>query len=204
MFFCDSGRFPKAAGGQRGFMQWNQKKQLWPLEKKWSYYSISWLASLKWLCKKCMLYLYFVFFKTLCNLFNLESLVICSLICLQSMHWAVRNKKEPMLEASKAEIPVTSQAEDLNSEEEAPRIPSYDAITSSSKWISKYSWCNGKYREPISCTIKMCLNEMLCFTLQENHLNALKFEICHLFCSIHKHILYVTYYYFVLKDNLLL
>ncbi|XP_045926489.1 dnaJ homolog subfamily C member 12 isoform X1 [Micropterus dolomieu] len=49
-----------------------------------------------------------------------------------SMHWAVRKKKEPMLEASKAETPVTSQAEDLHAEQEAPKTPAYDAMPSSS------------------------------------------------------------------------
>ncbi|KAM7385898.1 hypothetical protein PAMP_001944 [Pampus punctatissimus] len=43
-----------------------------------------------------------------------------------SMHWAVRNKKEPMLEAPEAETPVTSEAD------EAPEIPSYGAMSSSS------------------------------------------------------------------------
>ncbi|XP_070772361.1 dnaJ homolog subfamily C member 12 isoform X2 [Enoplosus armatus] len=38
-----------------------------------------------------------------------------------SMHWAVRTKKEPMLEGSAAEIPATSQAEDLHREQEAPK-----------------------------------------------------------------------------------
>lgn len=53
------------------------------------------------------------------------------------MHWAVRNKKEPMLEAPEAETPVTSQAEDLHGDQEAPEIPSYEAMPSSSKSISK-------------------------------------------------------------------
>ncbi|XP_068424327.1 dnaJ homolog subfamily C member 12 isoform X2 [Clinocottus analis] len=47
-----------------------------------------------------------------------------------SMHWTVRNKKEPMLEASNAGIPVTSQAENLHSDQEAQRIPLYDAMPS--------------------------------------------------------------------------
>lgn len=65
------------------------------------------------------------------------------------MHWAVRKKKEPMLEASKAETPVTSQAEDLHAEQEAPKTPAYDAMPSSSKQISKCSQSNGKYRDLI-------------------------------------------------------
>lgn len=64
------------------------------------------------------------------------------------MHWAVRNKKEPMLEASKAEIPVTSQAEDLHAEQEAPMIPSCDAMPSSSKWILKCPQSNETYGDP--------------------------------------------------------
>lgn len=38
-----------------------------------------------------------------------------------------------MLEASKAEIPVTSQGEDLHAEQGTPRIESHDAMPSSSK-----------------------------------------------------------------------
>ncbi|XP_022599556.1 dnaJ homolog subfamily C member 12 [Seriola dumerili] len=52
-----------------------------------------------------------------------------------SMHWAVRDKKEPMLEASKAEIPNTSQAEDFHCEQEA-----YDAMPSSS------DYCHRRFR----------------------------------------------------------
>ncbi|XP_041645781.1 dnaJ homolog subfamily C member 12 [Cheilinus undulatus] len=37
-----------------------------------------------------------------------------------SMHWAMRNKKELMLEASKAEIPLTSQAERTSASDTAP------------------------------------------------------------------------------------
>ncbi|XP_010732870.3 dnaJ homolog subfamily C member 12 [Larimichthys crocea] len=57
-----------------------------------------------------------------------------------SMHWAVRNKKEPMLEASKAEIPVTSQGEDLHAEQGTPRIESHDAMPSSS------DYCHRRFR----------------------------------------------------------
>ncbi|KAM9345416.1 dnaJ homolog subfamily C member 12 [Symphorus nematophorus] len=57
-----------------------------------------------------------------------------------SMHWAVRNKKEPMLEASKAEIPVTSQAEDHHAEQEAPRILSHDDMPTSS------DYCHRRFR----------------------------------------------------------
>ncbi|XP_068597041.1 dnaJ homolog subfamily C member 12 isoform X2 [Brachionichthys hirsutus] len=42
-----------------------------------------------------------------------------------SMHWAVRNKKEPMLEASKMESPATAG---LHSEQEAAEISSHDAV----------------------------------------------------------------------------
>ncbi|KAF3708454.1 DnaJ -like protein subfamily C member 12 J domain-containing protein 1 [Channa argus] len=49
-----------------------------------------------------------------------------------SMHWAVRDKKEPMLEAPKAEVPVTSKTEDLQCELEAIGIPLCDATPASS------------------------------------------------------------------------
>lgn len=55
------------------------------------------------------------------------------------MHWAVRSKKEPMLEASNAEIPVASQAEDLQTEPEEQRIPPYEARSSASECILKCS-----------------------------------------------------------------
>ncbi|XP_036978825.1 dnaJ homolog subfamily C member 12 [Acanthopagrus latus] len=57
-----------------------------------------------------------------------------------SMHWAVRNKKEPMLEASEAEIPVTSQTEDPHAAKESPGIPSHDAMPSSS------DYCHRRFR----------------------------------------------------------
>ncbi|KAM6922242.1 dnaJ homolog subfamily C member 12 [Lycodopsis pacificus] len=53
-----------------------------------------------------------------------------------SMHWAVKSKKEPMLEASNAGIPVTSQAEDLQSDQQAP----YDAMPSAS------DYCHRRFR----------------------------------------------------------
>lgn len=65
------------------------------------------------------------------------------------MHWAVRNKKEPMLEASEAEIPVTSQAQDPHAEQEAPRVPSHDAMPSSSKYISECSQSNEKHGDRV-------------------------------------------------------
>ncbi|XP_042358294.1 dnaJ homolog subfamily C member 12 [Plectropomus leopardus] len=57
-----------------------------------------------------------------------------------SMHWAVRNKKEPMLEASNAETPVTSQAEDHHAEQETQRMSSCDAMPSSS------DYCHRRFR----------------------------------------------------------
>ncbi|XP_034081739.1 dnaJ homolog subfamily C member 12 isoform X1 [Gymnodraco acuticeps] len=57
-----------------------------------------------------------------------------------SMHWAVRSKKEPMLEASNAEIPVASQAEDLQTEPEEQRIPPYEARSSAS------DYCHRRFR----------------------------------------------------------
>ena len=47
-----------------------------------------------------------------------------------------------MLEASKAEIPGPSQAEDPNAEHKAQGIPSPDAMPSSSKHISECSQIN--------------------------------------------------------------
>ncbi|XP_008303000.1 dnaJ homolog subfamily C member 12 [Stegastes partitus] len=55
-----------------------------------------------------------------------------------SMHWAVRNKKEPMLEAPKPEAPVTSQAEYC--EEDAPGISSCDDVPSSG------DYCHRRFR----------------------------------------------------------
>lgn len=49
------------------------------------------------------------------------------------MHWAVRVKKEPMLEASKVEPSATSKAAHLPVDEEAPKIFSHEAAPSSSK-----------------------------------------------------------------------
>lgn len=57
-----------------------------------------------------------------------------------SMHWAVRNKKEPMLEASNAESPVTSQAEDPQSEQDATRISSCDTPSSSDYCHRRFRW----------------------------------------------------------------
>uniref|UniRef100_A0AAQ6IFK3 J domain-containing protein n=1 Tax=Anabas testudineus TaxID=64144 RepID=A0AAQ6IFK3_ANATE len=58
-----------------------------------------------------------------------------------SMHWAVRDKKEPMLEASKAEILVTCQTEDLYSEQGAPGDSSCGAMPSSSDYCyRRFRW----------------------------------------------------------------
>ncbi|KAM3606912.1 uncharacterized protein V6R79_025375 [Siganus canaliculatus] len=58
-----------------------------------------------------------------------------------SMHWAVRNKKEPMLEASTAEEPAASQAESLQAEQEAPENPSHDDMPSSSEYCHRrFRW----------------------------------------------------------------
>lgn len=55
-----------------------------------------------------------------------------------SMHWAVRNKKEPMLESSRPEAPATSQAGDC--EQDAPGIPSCEDVPSSS------DYCHRRFR----------------------------------------------------------
>ncbi|XP_061547061.1 dnaJ homolog subfamily C member 12 [Phycodurus eques] len=57
-----------------------------------------------------------------------------------SMHWAVRNKKEPMLEAAKAETPITLHADDLPCQQEAPGITSCEAMLSSS------DYCHRRFR----------------------------------------------------------
>lgn len=58
-----------------------------------------------------------------------------------SMHWAVRTKKEPMLEASKPDEPETSQTEDQQCHQEASEIPSYDAEPSSSDYCHlRFRW----------------------------------------------------------------
>lgn len=57
-----------------------------------------------------------------------------------SMHWAVRNKKEPMLEAAKAETPVAS-VEGLHCEQEALGITSYESEASSSDYCHlRFRW----------------------------------------------------------------
>lgn len=55
-----------------------------------------------------------------------------------SMHWAVRNKKEPMLEASKPEAPVASQAGVC--EQDAPGISPCEDVPSSS------DYCHRRFR----------------------------------------------------------
>ncbi|XP_072246503.1 dnaJ homolog subfamily C member 12 [Leuresthes tenuis] len=51
-----------------------------------------------------------------------------------SMHWAVKTKKEPTLEAAKPEAPVATQAEDHRGEQEASEMPSCEAVPSSSDY----------------------------------------------------------------------
>ncbi|XP_068183899.1 dnaJ homolog subfamily C member 12 [Antennarius striatus] len=51
-----------------------------------------------------------------------------------SMHWAMRNKKEPMLEAPEEETPATPPTADRHSEQESARISSHDAMPSSSAY----------------------------------------------------------------------
>ncbi|AWP14317.1 putative dnaJ -like subfamily C member 12 [Scophthalmus maximus] len=57
-----------------------------------------------------------------------------------SMHWAVRNKKEPMLQASKAENPVSTQAEDVHCEQEGAGVHPYGAMPSPS------DYCHRRFR----------------------------------------------------------
>ncbi|KAM9364247.1 dnaJ homolog subfamily C member 12 [Pholidichthys leucotaenia] len=56
-----------------------------------------------------------------------------------SMHWAVRNKKEPMLEASK---PVSSQAEDIHCEQEEKSVHSCEAVHSSDFCHRRFRWAS--------------------------------------------------------------
>nr|XP_019945743.1 PREDICTED: dnaJ homolog subfamily C member 12 [Paralichthys olivaceus] len=53
-----------------------------------------------------------------------------------SMHWVVRDKKEPMLEASKAEKTVPSQAEDVHCEQEAAGVSSSDYCHRRFRWAA--------------------------------------------------------------------
>ncbi|XP_060943008.1 dnaJ homolog subfamily C member 12 [Limanda limanda] len=53
-----------------------------------------------------------------------------------SMHWAVRGRKEPMLEASEAEKPVTPQAEDVHCEQEAAGVSSSDYCHRRFRWAA--------------------------------------------------------------------
>ncbi|XP_077437503.1 dnaJ homolog subfamily C member 12 isoform X2 [Vanacampus margaritifer] len=55
-----------------------------------------------------------------------------------SMHWAVRNKKEPMLEAAKAETQIASEAKDC--QQEAPGMSSSEATLCSS------DYCHRRFR----------------------------------------------------------
>ncbi|XP_076021582.1 dnaJ homolog subfamily C member 12 [Genypterus blacodes] len=58
-----------------------------------------------------------------------------------SMHCAVRNKKEPMLEASKVETPVNAEDESLHCEQEAPGVTSDESVPSSSDYCHlRFRW----------------------------------------------------------------
>uniref|UniRef100_A0A668SE43 J domain-containing protein n=1 Tax=Oreochromis aureus TaxID=47969 RepID=A0A668SE43_OREAU len=57
-----------------------------------------------------------------------------------SMHWAVRNKKEPMLEASKPEDPITSQAESFHCEQQETGKSSCESTTYSG------DFCHRRFR----------------------------------------------------------
>ncbi|XP_029609111.1 dnaJ homolog subfamily C member 12 [Salmo trutta] len=54
-----------------------------------------------------------------------------------SMHWAVRTKKEPMLESSKATFPNSSHDRDCT-DHESPEMPSPDAVPSSSDYCHRH------------------------------------------------------------------
>lgn len=58
-----------------------------------------------------------------------------------SMHWAIRVKTEPMLEASKVEPSDTPKAAHLHVDEEAPKIISHEAAPSSSEYCHRrFRW----------------------------------------------------------------
>ncbi|KAM9726551.1 dnaJ homolog subfamily C member 12 [Menidia menidia] len=58
-----------------------------------------------------------------------------------SMHWAVRTKKEPMLETSKPEGPVPTQAVEHHGEQEASESPVCDAVLSSGEYCHRrFRW----------------------------------------------------------------
>lgn len=64
--------------------------------------------------------------------------MLCFVI-LQSMHWAVRTKKEPMLEAAKVDALGASHPDDLHFQQGAPETPLYEERPSSSKSICQVS-----------------------------------------------------------------
>nr|XP_057920439.1 dnaJ homolog subfamily C member 12 [Doryrhamphus excisus] len=58
-----------------------------------------------------------------------------------SMHWAVRNKKEPMLEAAQAETPTPTHEDDLRCEQEGQEMPSCeDKLSSSDYCHRRFRW----------------------------------------------------------------
>ncbi|XP_057704987.1 dnaJ homolog subfamily C member 12 [Corythoichthys intestinalis] len=60
-----------------------------------------------------------------------------------SMHWAVRNKKEPMLEAPKAETEINVHDEDLHCQREASGMHSSEASLSSSDFCHRrFRWAS--------------------------------------------------------------
>ncbi|XP_077585901.1 dnaJ homolog subfamily C member 12 [Stigmatopora nigra] len=57
-----------------------------------------------------------------------------------SMHWAVRNKKEPMLEAVKAEREITGNFEDVCRQPEASTIHSQEDLSSNDDCRHRFRW----------------------------------------------------------------
>lgn len=91
--------------------------------------------------KKCILCWMHTLYYVKCTLFTLYFMWLCFFmfgyvaVCPQSMHWAVRTKKEPMLESSKATFPNSSHDRDCT-DHESPEMPSPDAVPSSSEHIA--------------------------------------------------------------------
>ncbi|XP_061766820.1 dnaJ homolog subfamily C member 12 isoform X1 [Nerophis ophidion] len=55
-----------------------------------------------------------------------------------SMHWAVRKKEEPMLEAAKVETQMTTHEDDLHREQEAPKM--CEAMLSTDYCHRRFRW----------------------------------------------------------------
>lgn len=64
------------------------------------------------------------------------------IVCFQSMHWAVRNKKEPMLECPKAEVPGASETGERHDEQDASGISAEDTPSASREPHLRFLHCD--------------------------------------------------------------